>query len=101
MHNLGNHERESSMNRLRVVSAAEWRAAREELLVKEKEATRTRDALAAERRRLPMVKVEKDYLWSFLDLTSLGRQVTWEDSPGGYPQDPPCSWWHLRDEYDA
>jgi predicted dithiol-disulfide oxidoreductase (DUF899 family) len=60
MHRLGNHERESSMNRLRVVSAAEWRAAREELLVKEKEATRTRDALAAEWRRLPMVKVEKD-----------------------------------------
>jgi predicted dithiol-disulfide oxidoreductase (DUF899 family) len=44
-----------------VVSEAEWRAAREELLVKEKEATRALDALAAERRRLPMVHVEKDY----------------------------------------
>jgi predicted dithiol-disulfide oxidoreductase (DUF899 family) len=44
-----------------VVSAAEWEAAREELLRKEKEATRTRDALAAERRRLPMVQIEKDY----------------------------------------
>jgi len=44
-----------------VVSEAEWRAAREELLVKEKEATRALDALAAERRRLPMVRVEKDY----------------------------------------
>ena len=44
-----------------VVSEAEWRAAREELLVKEKEATRALDALAAERRRLPMVLVEKDY----------------------------------------
>ena len=44
-----------------VVSEAEWRAAREELLVKEKEATRAFDALAAERRRLPMVRVEKDY----------------------------------------
>jgi hypothetical protein len=54
MHSLGNHERESSMNRPRVASAAEWLAAREEPLVKVKEATRTRDALAAERRRLPI-----------------------------------------------
>jgi predicted dithiol-disulfide oxidoreductase (DUF899 family) len=44
-----------------VVSEAEWRAARDQLLVKEKEATRALDALAAERRRLPMVLVEKDY----------------------------------------
>jgi predicted dithiol-disulfide oxidoreductase (DUF899 family) len=44
-----------------VVSAAEWEAAREALLRKEKEATRERDALAAERRRLPMVQIEKDY----------------------------------------
>lgn len=39
----------------------EWLAARLELLRKEKEHTRMRDALNAERRRLPMVKVEKDY----------------------------------------
>ena len=45
-----------------VVSKAEWRAARERLLAKEKEATRARDALAADRRRLPMVRVEKDYV---------------------------------------
>jgi predicted dithiol-disulfide oxidoreductase (DUF899 family) len=44
-----------------VVSEAEWRAARDELLVKEKEATRALDALAAERRRLPIVRIEKDY----------------------------------------
>ena len=44
-----------------VVSEAEWRAARDELLAKEKEATRALDALAAERRRLPIVLVEKDY----------------------------------------
>jgi predicted dithiol-disulfide oxidoreductase (DUF899 family) len=44
-----------------VVSEAEWRVARDELLVKEKEATRALDALAAERRRLPMVAIEKDY----------------------------------------
>jgi predicted dithiol-disulfide oxidoreductase (DUF899 family) len=40
----------------------EWRDAREALLEKEKELTRARDALAAERRRLPMVEVEKDYV---------------------------------------
>jgi len=220
------------MNRPEVVSAAEWQAAREELLAREKELTRQRDALAAERRRLPMVRIEKDYafegpdgevslldlfdgrrqlivyrfffepgvarwpeagcggcsmfvdnvghlahlhardtslvllsrapqasierfkgrmgwtipwftttddfsedfdvpeyfglnvflrdgeevfrtyftngraaeaigsVWSFLDLTPLGRQETWEDSPEGYPQDPPYSWWRLHDEYE-
>ena len=44
-----------------VVSEQEWRRAREALLVKEKRATRERDALAAERRRLPMVRIEKEY----------------------------------------
>ncbi|HTP20371.1 MAG TPA: DUF899 domain-containing protein [Solirubrobacteraceae bacterium] len=44
-----------------VVSEDEWQAARDQLLAKEKEATRALDALAAERRRLPMVRVEKDY----------------------------------------
>jgi predicted dithiol-disulfide oxidoreductase (DUF899 family) len=40
-------------------------------------------------------------VWSFLDLTPLGRQETWEDSPEGYPQDPPYSWWRLRDEFES
>lgn len=44
-----------------VVSHDEWRAAREALLVKEKEFTRAHDALNAERRRLPMVRIEKEY----------------------------------------
>ncbi|HKU38516.1 MAG TPA: DUF899 domain-containing protein [Polyangiales bacterium] len=44
-----------------VVSHAEWQKAREALLVKEKELTRAHDALAAERRRLPMERIEKDY----------------------------------------
>ncbi len=39
-----------------IVTAAEWRQAREELLAAEKEATRTLDAIAARRRRLPMVR---------------------------------------------
>jgi predicted dithiol-disulfide oxidoreductase (DUF899 family) len=44
-----------------VVSAAEWQAARDALMIREKEATRALDALAAERRRLPAVRIEKDY----------------------------------------
>jgi predicted dithiol-disulfide oxidoreductase (DUF899 family) len=38
--------------------------------------------------------------WSYLDLTALGRQEEWEDSPEGYPQTPPYGWWNLHDEYD-
>jgi predicted dithiol-disulfide oxidoreductase (DUF899 family) len=219
------------MNLPPVVSAEEWSEAHEALLTKEKEATRARDALAAERRRMPMMAVEKDYAfegpggsaslldlfdgrrqlivyrfffepgvegwpdsgcggcsmyadqishlahlnardttmvvvsrapqenierfrarmgwdfpwytttgsfsedfgvgewhgtnaflrdgervfrtyfvnsrgdeamgstWSFLDLTALGRQEGWEDSPEGYPQGPPYTWWRLHDEY--
>jgi predicted dithiol-disulfide oxidoreductase (DUF899 family) len=214
-----------------VVSRPEWSAARERLLVKEKELTRARDALAAERRRMPWVAVEKDYVfagpdgplrlvdlfasrtqlivyrfffepgvadwphggcpgcsfvgdqvahlahlnardttlafvsrapqadirryaqrmgweipwftltddfdadfgvdewhgtnafirdgdsvfhtyfidnrgdeamgstWAYLDITALGRQEEWEDSPDGYPQTPPYQWWSLHDEY--
>jgi predicted dithiol-disulfide oxidoreductase (DUF899 family) len=226
-----------TMNLPAVVSQAEWQAAREALLSKEKESTRARDALAAERRRLPMVGIEEDYVfegpegeaslldlfegrrqlllyhfmfapdvhgwpsagcegcsmfvdqvghlahfhardtsfalvsraplaniepfkkrmgwsipwyssagsdfnvdfdvttdrgetfglsvflrdgddvyrtyftnqrgvealgsvWTFLDLTPLGRQETWEDSPAGYPQTQPYQWWRLHDEYD-
>ena len=218
------------MNLPPVVSQAEWQAAREELLIKEKQDTRARDALAAERRRLPMVAVQKRYAfegpggpvdlldifegrrqlivyhhmlrpadpdpcsgccmvvdnighlahlhardtslalvsrapigeieafrsrmgwtipwyslvgddfnadfgvttgfglnvflrdgerifrtyftsgrgvealgsnWTFLDLTPLGRQEEWEDSPAGWPQTRPYEWWRLHDEYDA
>ena len=220
------------MNMPPIVSPQEWEAARQELLVKEKEVTRARDALAAERRRMPRMAVEKDYAfdgpngraslldvfagrrqlivyryfyepgvagwpesgcpgcslvadqvahlahlnardttlafvsrapqaeiarwrahmgweipwytltddfdldhgvdewhgtnaflrdgdqivrtyfvnnrgdesmgstWSYLDLTALGRQETWEDSPEGYPQTPPYRWWRLHDRYD-
>ncbi len=45
----------------RVVSREEWVAARKALLAREKEFTRQRDALNAERRRLPMVRIEKEY----------------------------------------
>jgi predicted dithiol-disulfide oxidoreductase (DUF899 family) len=217
-----------------IVSAQEWDAAREELLVKEKELTRARDALAAERRRMPRMAVEEEYrfdgpdgsaslldlfdgrrqlivyrfffdpdvagwpdagcfgcsmvadqvahpahlnardttlafvsrapqanierlkgrmgwelipwygltddfdadfgvgewhgtnaffrddddrifrtyfvdsrgdevmggTWAYLDITALGRQEEWEDSPEGYPQTPPYRWWRRHGEYD-
>ena len=229
------------MNLPPVVSSTDWQAARDALLAKEKEATRARDALAAERRRLPRVRIDKDYtfdgpdgkaglpdlfegrsqlllyhfmfgpsqdagcdgcsmfvdqvghlahlhardtsfalmsraplakieayekrmgwtipwfssfesdfnvdfgvgpeapqpdvyqdgesfglsvflrdgddvfrtyftthrgvealgsVWTFLDLTPLGRQEEWEDSPAGYPQTKPYEWWRRHDEYD-
>jgi predicted dithiol-disulfide oxidoreductase (DUF899 family) len=220
------------MNLPPVVSAEEWKSAREELLVKEKELTRARDALAAERRRMPRQAVTKEYrfegpdgpaslldlfegrrqlvvyrfffdpdvkgypergcpgcsfvadqvahlahlnardttlvfasratqpeiarlkermgwdipwytitddfdadfdvaewhgtnafirdgdevfrtyfvdargdeamgsTWSYLDITALGRQEEWEDSPEGYPQTPPYTWWNYHDAYE-
>ena len=220
------------MNTPPVVSQQEWEAAHEEMLVKEKELTRARDALAAERRRAPWMAVEKEYAfespdgpaslvdlfegrrqlvvyrfffdpgmdsypergcggcsfladqvahlahlnardttlafvsrapqpeiqrlktqmgweqipwytvtdsfdadfgvgewhgtnvffregdklfrtyfissrgdeamgttWAYLDITALGRQEEWEDSPEGYPQTPPYQWWDYHDEY--
>ncbi|MCU1647323.1 MAG: hypothetical protein JWN03_7598 [Nocardia sp.] len=219
------------MNTPPIVSAGEWDAARQELLVKEKELTRARDALAAERRRMPWVAIDQPYefdgptgkvglldlfegrrqlivyrafldpgvdgwpdhacrgcsmiadqvahlahlnardttlvfvsrapqpdidrvkarmnwtmpwytlidsfdtdfgvdewhgtnafihdgdrvfrtyfinsrgdeamgsTWSYLDMTALGRQETWEDSPQGYPQSPAYEWWDWHDHY--
>jgi predicted dithiol-disulfide oxidoreductase (DUF899 family) len=37
--------------------------------------------------------------WSYLDLTPLGRQEDWEDSPAGWPQTPPYGWWRHHDSY--
>jgi predicted dithiol-disulfide oxidoreductase (DUF899 family) len=37
--------------------------------------------------------------WSYLDITALGRQEEWEDSPEGYPQTPPYQWWNYHDAY--
>jgi predicted dithiol-disulfide oxidoreductase (DUF899 family) len=50
-----------AMSLPQVVSRDEWLVARRALLAREKELTRVRDALSADRRRLPMVRVEKDY----------------------------------------
>ena len=87
------------MNLPPVVSAEEWQAANEAMLAKEKEATRARDALNAERRRMPMVKIEKDYTFEgpdgpvrLLDLFEGSQQLIvyhfmfgpdWDEGCGG------------------
>ncbi len=86
------------MNTPPTVSPQEWEAAREQLLVKEKELTRARDALAAERRRMPRMAVEKDYAFdgpdgpaSLLDLFEGRRQLVvyrffFEPGVAGWPE---------------
>jgi predicted dithiol-disulfide oxidoreductase (DUF899 family) len=39
--------------------------------------------------------------WSYLDMTALGRQEAWEDSPEGVAQTPPYEWWNYHDAYSA
>ncbi|HKY63415.1 MAG TPA: thioredoxin family protein [bacterium] len=51
------------MERHKIVSRQEWLKARKKLLKKEKDLTHRRDAISAERRELPWVKVEKNYLF--------------------------------------
>jgi predicted dithiol-disulfide oxidoreductase (DUF899 family) len=88
-----------------IVTAQEWEEARLQLLVKEKELTRARDALAAERRRMPWVAVEKDYVFdtptgkaSLVDLFAGRRQLIlyrafFEPGVHGWPDHacPGCS----------
>jgi predicted dithiol-disulfide oxidoreductase (DUF899 family) len=77
-----------------IVTPEQWRAAREALLEQEKAHTRARDALAAERRRMPMIRVEKDYRFTapgggdatLLDLFDGSRQLVL---------------YTLRDDFDA
>jgi predicted dithiol-disulfide oxidoreductase (DUF899 family) len=85
------------MNMPPIVSPEEWEAARQELLVKEKELTRARDALAAERRRMPRLAVQKEYRFegpsgpvSLLDLFEERRQLivyrfSFEPGAAGWP----------------
>ena len=89
----------------RIVSPAEWTAAHERLLAKEKAATRAGDALAAERRRQPMTRIEKDYLFAgadgparLLDMFAGRRQLIlyhfmFAPGAGGWPNAgcPGCS----------
>jgi predicted dithiol-disulfide oxidoreductase (DUF899 family) len=86
------------MNLPEIVSPAEWQAAREQLLAKEKEATRARDALAAERRRLPMVEIDKEYDFegpdgqaTLLDLFEGRRQLILYHFMFGPNQDEGCN----------
>ena len=72
----------NSMKLPPIVSPAQWEVAHEKLLVKEKAATRARDLLAAERRRLPMVQIDKNYVFegpdgraSLVDLFDGRRQL--------------------------
>lgn len=89
-----------------IVPADEWNAAREALLVKEKELTHARDALAAERRRMPRMEVRTDYAFEgpdgrvgLLDLFEGRRQLIvyrffFEPGVHGWPEGgcPGCSW---------
>ena len=38
-------------------------------------------------------------VWSYLDMTALGRQEEWEKSPEGYPQNRPYKWWNWNESY--
>ena len=93
------------MNMQPIASPQEWASAREELLVKEKDLTRARDALAAERRRMPRMAVKNDYSFDgpdgparLLDLFEGRRQLVlyrffFEDGVNGWPERgcPGCS----------
>src|SRR5260370_35767748 len=75
-------KRRKTMKTRPIVSSKEWEAARQQLLVKEKDLTRARDALAAERRRMPWLAVKKNYELdgpkgkaSLLDLFEARRQL--------------------------
>jgi len=85
------------MNLPPVVSETEWQAASEALLAEEKDVTRARDALAAKRRRLPMVRIDKDYLFdgphgtaTLLDLFEGRRQLLLYHFMFGPNQDAGC-----------
>lgn len=89
----------------KIVSPEEWEATHQAFLKKEKEFTHTRDALAAQRRRLPMVRIEKSYNFdgpsgkvSLLDLFDGRKQLLlyhfmFAPGVGGWPTAacPGCS----------
>jgi len=95
------------MDNPQVVSAAEWRASRTDLLAREKEATHAKDAVDAARRELPMTEVTKDYAFtapdgprSLGDLFEGRRQLItyhfmWRHAESGIPGEdqgcPTCS----------
>jgi hypothetical protein len=74
------------------VDRSAFEAELDRLRVREKVHTREGDAIAAARRRLPMVELDAslaeamDHSYALMDLTVYGRQEQWEDSPSGWPQ---------------
>ena len=98
------------MNTPPIASPQEWEAARQVLLVKEKALTRARDALAADRRRMPWLAVEKEYEFdgpegkaSLLDLFDGRRQLIvyrafFEPGVSGWPEHAAAAalWWPTR-----
>ena len=99
------HDQKPLTSHPKIVSREEWQRARDQLLIKEKAATKARDALNAERRRLPMVRIEKDYVFDgpggkvrLLDLFEGRRQLIvyhfmFAPGVGGWPTAgcPGCS----------
>jgi predicted dithiol-disulfide oxidoreductase (DUF899 family) len=99
--------KEDDMDNPRVVAPEEWLAARMDLLAREKEATRAKDAVEAARRALPMTEVTKDYTFtgpggsaSLADLFDGRRQLItyhfmWRHAESGFPGEdqgcPTCS----------
>jgi predicted dithiol-disulfide oxidoreductase (DUF899 family) len=87
-----------TMETPKIVSPGEWETARQQLLVKEKQCSRARDALAAERRRMPWLAVEKKYEFdgpdgraSLLELFEGRRQLIvyrafFEPGVSGWPE---------------
>src|SRR5271156_763546 len=96
-------------NKNKVVSPAEWTAARKELLLKEKEFTRLRDELSRERRELPWEKIEKEYVFegpngkeTLADLFAGKSQLIvyhFMFGPGWEAGCPSCS--YLADHFDG
>src|SRR5215813_11230234 len=89
------------MEKPQIVSAEEWQRARDELLVEEKTATHALDAIAAKRRRLPMVKFDSGYVFdtptgpkTLIDLfegrTQLVLYQFMDNGPDAYC--PGCTW---------
>ena len=82
MNSAETHDEQPPTSLPKIVSREDWQRARDQLLVQEKAATKARDALSAERRRLPMVRIEKGYVFDgpsgrvrLLDLFEGRRQL--------------------------
>ena len=105
MSSAENHNEQPLTSLPKIVSREEWQRARDQLLIKEKAAMKAHDALSAERRRLPMVRIEKDYVFDgpggkvrLLDLFEGRRQLIvyhfmFAPGVGGWPTAgcPGCS----------